>query len=99
MYIDCICLIFTHKDTKNISFPMLLRTFSYIELTYIANTKDAIFVVSRAVKKWSGLLGATWQKLEDEGRIIIGKNPLSQYLTSNNLGEEQYRKIINHLKK
>lgn len=68
-------------------------------ISHIANTKDAIFVVSRAVKKWSGLLGATWQKLEDEGRIIIGKNPLSQYLTSNNLGEEQYRKIINHLKK
>lgn len=65
---------------------------------HIANTKDTLFVVPRAVKKWNELLGATWQKLEEEGRIIIGKNPLNQHLSSNNLGEEQYRKIINHLK-
>ena len=67
-------------------------------IRHIANTKDAIFVVPRAVRKWSDLLGLTWQKLEDEGRIIIGKHPLNQHLTANNLGEEQYRKIINHLK-
>ena len=67
-------------------------------IRHIANTKDSIFVVPRAVRKWSVLLGSTWQRLEDEGRIIIGKNPLSQHLTANNLGEEQYRKIINHLK-
>lgn len=67
-------------------------------IRHIAETKDSIFVVPRAVIKWNVLLGSTWQKLEDEGRIIIGKNPLSQHLTANNLGEEPYRKIINHLK-
>lgn len=67
-------------------------------IRHIANTKDAIFVVPRAVRKWSKLLGSTWQRLENEGRLIIGKNPLSQHLTAKNIGEEQYRKIINHLK-
>lgn len=30
----CICLIFTYKDTKNISLPQLFWPFSYIELTF-----------------------------------------------------------------
>lgn len=68
-------------------------------ITYIANYTDAIFVVPRAVKNWQKLLGLTWRQLEREDRLIIGKNPINQSLTKNNLGEEQYNKIINHLKK
>lgn len=68
-------------------------------ITYIANYTDAIFVVPRAVKNWQKLLGLTWNQLEREDRLIIGKNPLNQSLTKNNLGEEQYSRIISHLKK
>lgn len=67
-------------------------------IRYIADYKDAIFVVPRAVKKWQALLGPTWTRLEEEGRIIIGRNPLNQHLTEKNLGTENYQKIINHLK-
>lgn len=68
-------------------------------ITYIANYTDAIFVVPRAVKNWQKLLGLTWNQLAREDRLIIGKNPLNQSLTKNNLGEEQYSRIISHLKK
>lgn len=68
-------------------------------ITHIANSKDTLFVIPRAVKKWQKLLGMTWKQLEREGRIIIGKNPLNQSLTKNNLGAEQYSKIITHLKR
>ena len=67
-------------------------------ITYIANYTDAIFVVPRAVKNWQKLLGLTWNQLAREDRLIIGKNPLNQSLTKNNLGEEQFYKIINQLK-
>lgn len=67
-------------------------------IRYIADYKDAIFVVPRAVKKWQGLLGPIWTRLEEEGRIVIGKNPLNQHLTEKNLGTENYQKIINHLR-
>lgn len=67
-------------------------------IRYIADYKDAIFVVPRAVKKWKALLGSTWTRLEEEGRIVIGRNPLNQHLTEKNLGTENYQKIINHLK-
>ena len=67
-------------------------------IRYIADYKDAIFVVPRAVKKWQALLGPTWTRLEEEGRIVIGRNPLNQHLTEKNLGTENYQKIINHLK-
>lgn len=68
-------------------------------ITYIANYTDAIFVVPRAVKNWQKLLGLTWRQLEREDRLIIGKNPINQSLTKNNLGEEQYNRIISHIKK
>lgn len=68
-------------------------------IRYIADYKNAIFVVPRAVKKWQALLGPTWTRLEEEGRIIIGRNPLNQHLTEKNLGTENHQKIINQLKR
>lgn len=68
-------------------------------ITYIADNRDTIFIVPRAVKKWKTLLGSIWKKLEREERLIVGTHPLCQHLTSNNLGPEQYKKIIYHLKK
>lgn len=68
-------------------------------ITYTANYTDTIFVVPRAVKNWHKLLGMTWSQLEREGRLIIGKNPRKQSLTKNNLGEEQYSRLISHLRK
>lgn len=67
-------------------------------IMYIAETSDTLFIVPRAVTKWKTLLGNTWLKLEREGRLIIGRNPLCQHLSSNNLGYENYRHIIEHLK-
>ena len=67
-------------------------------IRHIADNKNAIFVVPRAVKKWKALLGSTWTRLEEEGRIVIGRNPINQHLTEKNLGTENYKKIINHLK-
>lgn len=67
-------------------------------IMYVADTSDTIFIVPRAVAKWRMLLGNTWIKLEREERLIIGKHPLCQYLSNNNLGYENYSQIIEHLK-
>lgn len=67
-------------------------------IIHIANSKETLFVVPRAVKKWQNLLGATWDKLERENRVILGKNPLNQSLSRNNLGDEPYNRIISQLK-
>jgi len=67
-------------------------------IMHIADSTDAIFVVPRAIKKWQKLLGATGLQLAREDRMIIGKNPLNQSLTKNNIGEKQYFDIIRQLK-
>lgn len=91
---------YASEKAKDLPKGVLLpsQVFTQKLIMYIANSTDAIFVVPRAVKKWQKLLGSTWLQLEREDRIIIGKNPLNQSLTKNNLGEKQYFDIISKLK-
>lgn len=92
---------YASEKAKDLPKDMILPSQIFIKkmIWHIANSTDAIFIVPRAVKKWQTILGPIWHRLEQEDRIVIGKNPLNQSLTKNNLGEEQYYKIINHLKK
>lgn len=92
---------YASEKAKDLPKGMILPSQIFIKkmIWHIANSTDAIFIVPRAVKKWQIILGPIWHQLEQENRIVIGKNPLNQSLTNNNLGEEQYYKIINHLKK
>lgn len=92
---------YASEKAKDLPKGMILPSQIFIKkmIWHIANSTDAIFIVPRAVKKWQTILGPIWHRLEQENRIVIGKNPLNQSLTKNNLGEEQYYKIINHLKK
>lgn len=92
---------YASEKAKDLPKGMILPSQIFIKkmIWHIANSTDAIFIVPRAVKKWQTILGPIWHRLEQEDRIVIGKNPLNQSLTKNNLGEEQYYKIINHLKK
>ncbi len=85
---------------KDLPKGVILPSQLYVKkmIRHIADNKDAIIVVPRAVKKWKSLLGSTWTRLEEEGRIVIGRNPLNQHLTEKNLGTDNYQKIINHLK-
>lgn len=92
---------YASEKAKDLPKGMILPSQIFIKkmIWHIANSTDAIFIVPRAVKKWQTILGPIWHRLEQEDRIVIGKNPLNQSLTKNNLGEEQYCRIINHLKK
>lgn len=92
---------YASEKAKDLPKGMILPSQIFIKkmIWHIANSTHAIFIVPRAVKKWQTILGPIWHRLEQENRIVIGKNPLNQSLTKNNLGEEQYYKIINHLKK
>ena len=92
---------YASEKAKDLPKGMILPSQIFIKkmIWHIAHSTDTIFIVPRAVKKWQTILGPIWHRLEQEDRIVIGKNPLNQSLTKNNLGEEQYCKIINHLKK
>lgn len=92
---------YASEKAKDLPKGMRLPSQIFIKkmIWHIAHSTDTIFIVPRAVKKWQTILGPIWHRLEQEDRIVIGKNPLNQSLTKNNLGEEQYYKIINHLKK
>lgn len=92
---------YASEKAKDLPKGMILPSQIFIKkmIWHIAHSTDAIFIVPRAVKKWQTILGPIWHRLEQEDRIVIGRNPLNQSLTKNNLGEEQYYKIINHLKK
>lgn len=88
------------EKAKELPKGVLLPSQLFIKkmIRHIAYTKKTLFVVPRAVRKWENLLGPIWTRLKDEGRIIIGRNPINQHLTEKNLGTENYQKIINHLK-
>lgn len=93
-------IAYSSITAKDLPKGKILPSQLYIKkmIRHTAENKDAIFVVPRAVKKWQALLGPTWTRLEEEGRIIIGRNPRNQHLTEKNLGNENYQKIISLLK-
>ena len=88
------------EKAKELSKGAILPSQLFIKkmIRHIACTKNTLFVVPRAVRRWENLLGPIWTLLKDEGRIIIGRNPINQHLTEKNLGTDNYRKIIDHLK-
>ena len=93
-------IAYSSIKAKDLPKGAILPSQLYIKkmIRHIADNKDTIFVVPRAVKKWQALLGLVWTRLEEEGRIVIGRNPLNQHLTEKNLGTENYHKIITRLK-
>lgn len=66
-------------------------------IRYLAyEREDVVFVIMRSAAKWKELLDAdVWEKMQS--RLIVNKN-MSQSLSENNLGKENFNMLIEYLK-
>lgn len=85
-------------DIKDL-FPS--QEFTKMVLLYLATSvKEVKFLVLRASVQWKRLMGeGLWNYLYDNNRLFISKHYRNQCLTENNIGVENYRIIVEHLKK
>ena len=69
-------------------------------LLYLATSvKNVKFLVMRASSQWKTLMGeGLWNYLRDNNRLLISEHYRSQCLSEKNIGSENYKIIIEHLK-
>ena len=69
-------------------------------LLYLATSvKDVKFLILRASSQWKTLMGESlWNYLKDNNRLLISKHYRNQCLSEKNIGVENYKIIIEHLK-
>lgn len=71
-------------------------------IKFIANRPDneVCFIIARSQKKWKSLLKDIWDKPNFQNKLILrNNNGRSQSITPENLGEDNYKKILDILKK
>lgn len=69
-------------------------------LFYLATSaKEVKFLVMRHEAQWKTLMGeGLWNYLYDNNRLLVSKNYANQSLTEKNIGIENYRIIVEHLR-
>lgn len=76
------------------------QKFTKMVLLYLATSvKDAKFLVLRASAQWKLLMGeGLWNYLYDNNRLLVSEHYRNQCLTKKNIGIENYKIIVEHLK-
>lgn len=84
---------FAKYNNKKKFLPSQIFTKNVLELAKDQPQKP-LFIIMRGEDKWNELLGDTLPK----ERTIVNPNPINQYLTRKNLGDDNYDKILTQLK-
>lgn len=76
------------------------QKFTKMVLLYLATSvKGAKFLVLRASAQWKLLMGeGLWNYLYDNNRLLVSEHYRNQCLTKKNIGIENYKIIVEHLK-
>lgn len=76
------------------------QKFTKMVLLYLATSvKEVKFLVMRHEAQWKTLMGeGLWNYLHDNNRLLVSKNYANQSLTEKNIGVENYKIIVEHLK-
>lgn len=76
------------------------QKFTKMVLLYLATSaKEVKFLVMRHEAQWKTLMGeGLWNYLYDNNRLLVSKNYANQSLTEKNIGIENYRIIVEHLR-
>lgn len=96
----CQYLAYTSSGAPSIKKLLPSQKFTKMVLLYLATSlKNVKFLVLRAASQWKTLMGdGLWNYLLDNNRLLISEHYRSQCLTENNIGIENYKIIIEHLK-
>lgn len=96
----CQYLAYTSSDSPSIKSLFPSQKYTKMVLLYLATSvKYVKFLVLRAAAKWKILMGeGLWNYLLDNNRLLVSEHYRSQCLTEKNVGVENYRIIVDHLK-
>lgn len=96
----CQYLAYTSQESPNIKNLLPSQKFTKMMLLYLATSvKDVKFLILRASSQWKTLMGESlWNYLKDNNRLLISKHYRNQCLSEKNIGVENYKIIIEHLK-
>lgn len=96
----CQYLAYTSLESPAIKDLLPSQRFTKMVLLHLATaTKDVKFLVLRASLQWKTLMGeGLWNYLKDNNRLLISKHYRSQCLSEKNIGLENYKIIVEHLR-
>lgn len=96
----CQYFAYTSSDSPSIKSLFPSQKYTKMVLLYLATSvKYVKFLVLRAAAKWKILMGeGLWNYLLDNNRLLVSEHYRSQCLTEKNVGVENYRIIVDHLK-
>lgn len=97
----CQYLAYTTLESPSIKDLFPSQRFTKMVLLYLATSvKEVKFLVMRHCAQWKTLMGeGLWNYLYDNNRLLVSKNYANQSLTEKNIGSENYRIIVEHLRK
>lgn len=97
-----LCQYFAYTSLVSPSIKNLFpsQKFTKMVLFYLATSaKEVKFLVMRHEAQWKTLMGeGLWNYLYDNNRLLVSKNYANQSLTEKNIGIENYRIIVEHLR-
>lgn len=97
-----VCQYLAYTSLEAPAFKNLLpsQRFTKMVLLYLATSAENVkFLILRASSQWKTLMGeGLWNYLRDSNRLMISKHYRSQRLSEQNIGTENYRAIIEHLR-
>lgn len=96
----CQYLAYTSLESPVLKDLFPSQKFTKMVLLYLATSvKEVKFLVLRASAQWKLLMGeGLWNYLYDNNRLLVSKYYRNQCLTEKNIGVENYKIIVEHLK-
>lgn len=96
----CQYLAYTSLEAPSIKKLFPSQRFTKMVLLYLATSlKDVKFLVLRASTQWKTLMGeGLWNYLLYNNRLLVSEHYRNQCLTEKNIGIENYKIIVEHLK-
>lgn len=75
------------------------QNFTKLLIQYLTYNTKKVFVVTRSENRWHNFIGdEMWNKLEQESRLILGRNIRIKNLNENGLGKVDFDRLVNILK-
>ncbi len=75
------------------------QNFTKLLIQYLTYYTKKVIVVTRSENRWHNFIGdEMWSILEQEGRLILGRNIRIKNLNKKGLGEEDFNRLVNSLK-
>lgn len=96
----CQYLAYTSQESPVMKDLCPSQRFTKMVLLYLATSvKDVKFLVFRALSQWKTLMGeGLWNYLKENNRLLVSEHYRSQCISEKNIGLDNYKIIVEHLR-